>query len=525
MTSSFMGLETSKRALLTNAVALHTLGHNIANAGTEGYSRQRVNLSATRPIEAPGMMRSNTPGQIGTGVQYDSVKRVRDSYLDLQFRRENQSFAAYEVLDSTLRSIEGIVNEPSETGLSAVMNKFWDSWEVLNRDPMLLSARINVVGAAVDFTDTLKHVGQMLQNLEADIDNNIGIKVSEANILIQDIANLNDYIRHVEAFGDNANDYRDQRDLLVDKLSSVIDIQVTETPDGVFSIVAAGVQVVNAGASTLLTAESIENATAGQLRGYALSKEEIARTRDQLNAMVNTLVNGEAQVTLPNGYVTSGTLTANNSVTLENGTTIPAGTPIPAGSRIATPLEITVNGFNGLHALGYTLTDPMSTGLPFFVTSDGSTDFNILNINVNTSIQNDTNLIAASGKYETIGTVNQTLKGNSDIANALAKLRDYTFEYPAALTNLTSGTTDDYFRAVTSDLGTRASNTARMLKNQEDLVDSVNIRRQSVSGVSLDEEMADLIKFQHAYNAAARNMTTVDEMLDRIINGMGRVGR
>src|SRR5690606_8077830 len=108
---------------------------------------------------------------------------------------------------STLRSIEGIVNEPSETGLSAVMNKFWDSWEVLNRDPMLLSARINVVGAAVDFTDTLKHVGQMLQNLEADIDNNIGIKVSEANILIQDIANLNDYIRHVEAFGDNANDY------------------------------------------------------------------------------------------------------------------------------------------------------------------------------------------------------------------------------------------------------------------------------------------------------------------------------
>ncbi len=525
MVSSFMGLETSKRALLTQSVALQTLGHNIANAGTEGYSRQRVNLSATRPMEAPGMTRSAAPGQIGTGVQYDSVERIRDSFLDLQYRRENQSLASYDVLNSTLSSIEAIVNEPSQTGLSSVMNKFWNSWEVLNRDPMLLSARINVVGAAVDLTDSLQHIGQMLGNLSADIDNNIAIKVNEANVLIQDIAQLNDYIRHVERTGVNANDYRDQRDLLVDKLSTIVDIQVAETPVGDYAITSAGVQVVNNEAATLLTVDNAVNATAGQLHGYVMSKGEVQQITNQMNAMVHTLVNGQATVTLPNGYVTSQAITAENAVTLEDGTVIPAGSTIPAGSRIASEVQIRVNGFNGLHALGYTLTEPMNTGVPFFVTSDGSSTFDMMNIRVNPAIQQDTNLIAASGKYETAGTTNRTVKGNGDIAQALAKLRDYAFTYPSDLTNLTSGTTDDYFRAVVSDLGTRSANAERNLQNQKDLVDSVNIRRQSVSGVSLDEEMADLIKFQHAYNAAARNMTAVDEMLDRIINGTGHVGR
>ncbi|WP_276353584.1 flagellar hook-associated protein FlgK [Cohnella caldifontis] len=520
-----MGLETSKRAILTQSVAMQTLGHNIANAATEGYSRQRVNVTATRPIEAPGMTKSTAPGQIGTGVQYDSITRIRDSYLDLQYRRENQSLASYDIISSTLSSIEGIINEPSETGLSSVMNKFWDSLEVLNRDPRLLSARINVVGAAVNFTDTLQHIGKTLQDLGSDIDNNITAKVGEANVLIQGIAQLNDFIRHVEATGDNANDYRDQRDLLVDKLSTIVDVQVTETPDGGYSVTSAGVQVVSNGTATELTADAAENATAGQLHGYQASKDEVAHVQNQMNAMVSTLVTGEAKVTLSNGYVTSSAITAENDVTLENGTLIPAGSTIPAGSRIASEAIIKVNGFNGLHALGYTLTDPMQTGVPFFVTSDGSSTFDIMNIRVNPDIQNDTNLIAASGKYETVGTTNQTIKGNSDIAIALARLRDNVFTYPSGMTNLSSGTTDDYFRAVTSELGDRSANAQRNLNNQQQLVDSVNIRRQSVSGVSLDEEMADMIKFQHAYNAAARNMTVVDEMLDRIINGMGTVGR
>lgn len=525
MRSTFHGLETSKRALFVQTTTMQTLGHNIANANTEGYSRQRVNVSATRPIEAIGMSKSSAPGQIGTGVQYDSITRIRDSYLDMQFRRENQGLGSWSILDSTLRSIEGILNEPSNNGIRGVMDKFWNSWEVLNRDPALLSARVDVVGSAVNMVDTLRHMDESLTNVTNDLLANITKKVNEANDLAQNIAQLNGIIRKAEGLGDNANDYRDQRDLLIDKLSTIVDIEVTEAPNGDVTIVAAGVEVVNGDNSTQLTDANAATATSGQLHGYVQSQAQVDTVRNQLNAMVQSLVTGKVTVRLENGYVAAKDIAAKNDVELEDGTTIPAGTVIPAGSRVKSPIELEVDGFNGLHELGYSLSDPATSGIPFFTTSDGNGTFNINNIRVNPVIVNDTSKIAAAGKYETKNGDNLTIKGNSDIAHALAGLRDKAFEYPQNLTTLSKGTIDDYFRAVTGDLGVRAANTTRNMENQQNLVDSLLQRRQSVSGVSLDEEMADMIRFQHAYNAAARNMTTVDEMLDRIINQMGIVGR
>lgn len=524
MRSTFHGLETSKRAILTQHTALLTVGHNIANAATEGYSRQRVNLSATRPIEAPGMQSSVAPGQLGTGVQYDSIERLRDSYLDLQYRRENASLNMWLVRNSTLDSIVALINEPSESGLRSVMDKFWNSLEVLNRDPGLLSARIDLVGAAVNLTDTLNALETGLQALESDIQQSINRKVNQANVLIENIANLHTLIRRTEAMGNNANDFRDQRDLLVDQLSSIIDIQVIETPEGDYSIVAGGVTVVANDAFTPLTADSVTTAAGGELAGYRYSLEEITYIRNQLNAMVDTLVNGEITVRLENGYMTSSDMVALNEVRLADGTIIPAGQTIPAGSEIVTPVEFRVNGFNGLHRLGYALTDGR-TDIPFFTTSDGSGTFTLGNIRVNAEIRNNTNLVAASGKYEIVGTDRVAIRGNSDIAHALTGLRDKVFQFPANLTSLSSGTIDDYFRALVGDLGTRSNNALRQAGNLQNVTDAVNMRRQEVSGVSLDEEMAEMLRFQHAYNAAARNMTTVDEMLDRIINNMGLVGR
>ncbi|GIQ62840.1 flagellar hook-associated protein 1 [Paenibacillus cisolokensis] len=525
MRSTFMGLETSKRALLTQSTSLHTLGHNIANASTTGYTRQRVNVAATRPIEAFGMMRSNAPGQIGTGVQPVNIERIRDSYIDMQYRRENQRLGAWEVYDATLQSIEKIVNEPTDSGLSAVMGKFWNSLEVLNRDPSLLSARIDLIGTAVNLVETFKHMDTSFKTLASDIAANIDKKVAEANGYIANIAQLNDTIRRMEALGDNANDYRDQRDLLIDKLTSIVDVQYAETADGMVNIVAAGVQVVNGTEAAELTADNAATATEGALAGYRWAQADVAKVVDQLNAMVDTLVNGKVEITLANGYVASTDMTALNDVTLEDGTVIPAGQNIPAGSRIASEVRLEVNGFNGVHKLGYTLSDPAESGIAFFTTSDGSATFTMENIRVNPVVANDTSKIAAAGKYDVVNGSPVTIKGNSDIALVLAGLRDKVFEYPADMTSLTSGTIDDYFRAFTGDLGTRASDAARNLHNQLNMVDAVEYRRQSVSGVSLDEELADMIRFQHAYNAAARNMTTVDEMLDRIINQMGLVGR
>lgn len=228
MRSTFHGLETSRRSLFVHTTMMQTLGHNIANASTDGYTRQRVNASATRPLAMPGMFNSVAPGQLGTGVQYDSITRIRDSFLDVQFRRENQTLGSWSIVDNSIRSIEGFFNEPTENGLRGVMDKFWNSWEVLNRDPSLLSARVEVVGAATNMTNMMKHIDESLTKLENDINSSMNIKVNEANDLINNIAKLTDTIKRVEGTGDNANDFRDQRDLLIDKLSTIVDVEVTE---------------------------------------------------------------------------------------------------------------------------------------------------------------------------------------------------------------------------------------------------------------------------------------------------------
>lgn len=522
MISTFHGLEVARRGLKAQQTSLITTGHNIANSNTIGYSRQRVNLSATNAIEVPGMTRSTYPGQLGTGVMFDSITRIRDSFLDLQFRRENAYHSEWSVREQTNMTIETIINEPSKSGLGTVIDNFWNSWEALNRDPDLLSARSNVRAEAVNLADTLNHMGVRLQNLESDLNSSIDIKLDQANQLIGSIAELTDNIRKIEALGDNANDLRDKRDLLVDQLSSLVNVTVTEAGSD-YSITAAGVQVVANDQPTLLTRDQALNAQTGEMVGLRDSLAlDVAVIKDQLNAMINTLVTGKVDVTLPAGYVAPGDMVTKSEVTLSDGNVIPAGGTIPAGAKLDSSATIEVDGFNGLHALGYTLGDPPESGIPFFVTSDGG-PFTIDNIRVNPEIVADTNKIAASGQYDL--DTGKVIRGNSDIAHALTALRDKVFTYPGSLNSLTSGTIDDYFRAMTAELGVRSNEATRNKENKEDLIYAIDNQRLSISGVSLDEEMSDMIRFQHAYNAAARNVTAIDEMLDQVINRMGLVGR
>src|SRR5690606_13968580 len=152
-----------------------------------------------QPIEAPGMQNSTAAGQLGTGVQYDSIERLRDSYLDLQFRRENGSLSMWNVRKQTLDSIISMINEPSESGLRSVMDKFWNALEVLNRDPGLLSARIDLVGAAVNMADASTAVETGLNSLESDIQTHIERKLVQANALIENISDLLSLIRRTHA--------------------------------------------------------------------------------------------------------------------------------------------------------------------------------------------------------------------------------------------------------------------------------------------------------------------------------------
>ena len=522
MRSTFHTIEVGKRGLLAQQTALNTAGHNITNANTEGYSRQTVHLEAARPLSYPGLLQTTAAGQLGMGVEAASITRVRDLLLDIEYRNQNTELATWKVKQETLSNIEGVVNEPSENSIATSISEFWSAWQQLSKSPSTadLSARTVVQQKAIALTETFNHISSQLNTISDNMSTRITAKVSEANNYISQVADLTQMIKRIEGLGDNANDLRDKRDLLVDQLSVLGNVQVNETPDN-YELTFGNQMVVNGMTSTPITENIATTLTKGEIAGYVQSRDvHVAEYTKQLNIMANTLATGKVEVTIPAGSV------------LPTGVTIPGAT-VDASGKVTTDVKYTVNGLNGLHKLGYTLGEPTRSGGDFFVTSDNTVTITAANIRVNSDILNDLKNIAASMRTETVTnpdgtTQNKVLQGNGDMALIIAGLAERKMNFDPTGTNgaiTTDGTFNGYLQSVIAQLGMDSEHATKMVNNGDLLVNHADSLRQSISSVSLDEEMADLIRFQHAYSASSRIITTMDEMLDKLINGTGVVGR
>lgn len=531
MSSTFQGLETAKRSLFTQQAALNTTGHNIANANTPGFSRQVVNMTASKPMEAYGLNRSVTPGQLGTGVEFTSITRVRESFVDAQFRNENKSLGSWTVQQDTLDKLQAIINEPSDSGLRTVLDNFWKSWSDLSKDPENITNRKIVRENAKALTDAFNSTSKQLSDLNSDLSNNVNVKANDINTKLQQISGLNLEIRRIEGLGDSANDLRDQRDLLTDQLSSMININVVEQSDG-YNVTIGATQLVSGGNYTAVTSDSLQTAYSsgdlsnGEVYGLIVSRDRyVSDYQQQLDTMANAIANGEVEITIPEGSV----LPDNTSLdvvqpdgTRQNTIFTGANRTVPAGG-----LKVIVQGINGLHQLGYNFNSPLESGAPFFVSGSGGS-ITASSIALNPLIDADPSRIATSMRTAVNASgQEEAVKGNNELALQISQLKDAPFDYSSsnAAALLQKGTLNDFLRSMVGQLGVQSSEANRQASNQKVLVDQIDSRRMSVSGVSLDEEMSNMIKFQHAYNAAARAMTTMDEVLDRIINGTGRVGR
>ncbi|WP_248929414.1 flagellar hook-associated protein FlgK [Paenibacillus hamazuiensis] len=534
MRSTFGGIEIAKRSLFTQQAALSTTGHNIANANTDGYSRQVVNMVASRPIEYPGIMRSNVPGQMGQGVEFDHINRVREKFLDNQFHNENKNLGDWTVRKDTLDKLEAIVNEPSDTGIRQVIEGFWSAWQELSKSPENTTARVLVKERALSLTDAFNHTSKQLSDLSSDLTENIGAKVNEINSITGQIAKLNEEIYRIEGLGNDANDLRDQRDLLMDDLSKIVNISYTEEDKG-YNVKMGNVQLVSGNTNpTIFTQQTLEAAygkdlNSGEVYGMIYSRDKtVADYQFQLDSMLKALVQGDMKVTIPKGAVMAeGTkLTVVNA---DGTTTEKTFTGTLEERTVADDTPVIVKGFNGLHQLGYAGSNPPKTGIPFFTLKPGTTEFNAANITVNPDIVNDpSNVSTAMRTFIDTDGVEKVVKGNNDMALLAANVSNIRVNFDPSKTgrpSLTDGTFDEFFRSIVGELGVQSQEATRQATNQQILVEQVQSRRMAVSGVSLDEEMSNMIKFQHAYNAAARALTTFDEMLDKVINGMGVVGR
>ncbi|MEK3918590.1 flagellar hook-associated protein FlgK [Paenibacillus sp. FSL K6-2393] len=512
MTSTFHSIETAKRSLFTQTTALSTTGHNVANANTEGYSRQKVNMQASIPMEPFAFLHSTTPGQLGTGVEFDSITRVREKFLDDQYRNENTNFGSWSIQRDTLEKLEAIVNEPSDTGFRTVMDNFYKSWSDLSKNPEDVTARRIVKETTLALTDAMNQISRQLDALSQDLDSNIAVKSNEIQGYLGNIANLNSAIVKIESLGDNANDLRDQRDLMTDKLSKIMNVTVTDSPQG-YAIQMNGQALVTGGAvqvavdpAFLNDAYTAGTLTNGEVHGMIKSRDTLVSDyKKQMDDLANTLANGDIEITLPAGSV----IPATNALGL-------------AGGALATDTKVTVKGLNGLHQLGYTMDGTTTPGLPFFTAAGGGTSITAGNISLNAEILADPNKIATSLRTTDESGTETVIKGNNTLAILLANLKDTPMKSADGMRNAAIGA---QFSAIVGQLGVQSQEAARQTSNSEFLVEQVETRRQSVSGVSLDEEMSNMIKFQHAYNASARFMTTYDELLDKLINSTGTVGR
>jgi len=287
MSSTFAGLNTMVRGLYAQQISLDTVGHNVSNASTAGYSRQTVDLATTTPET---IYTGNSSAQKGTGVTVTAITRARDALVDKQMWKETSTLNYAQATQSAMSKIEGAFGEPTDTGVQSVLNKFWDSLQTLSTNASDAGVRTAVREQGVTLVNTIQQSAQQLKDMVTDINSTIEIKVNSINQTTSEIASLNKQIRNIEAGGtDHANDLRDKRDLLTDQLSALVDVRVTEGADGNYTVQSGNVTLVSGNDSQKLTTGTpVGTATTDPDYGYEIKNVSVAGTYQPV-----TFTNGE----------------------------------------------------------------------------------------------------------------------------------------------------------------------------------------------------------------------------------------
>lgn len=509
MRSTFMGLETSKRGLYTQQSALYTTGHNIANANTEGYSRQRVNMETTLGYPGMGLNAPKTAGFIGTGVEASSVQRIRDTFVDRQYRQETNKLGYWEARSNAISQMEDILNEPSDYGLAKALDEFWNSLQDLHVNPEDGGARAVVVQRGIAVADSFHYMYNSIQQLKENTGNEVGILLKDANSVLQQIAELNHQIQSVEPNGYMPNDLYDKRDELLDQLSTYFPIEVEYGKSGGNALaIAEGPVTVSLKLNDGSKVELVNGKDFAQLQNAGPSQSDGMTPTGAVEGL--KIVDASGNIIAAPTIDQFSNLGKFKSLVDSYGATGNKGLYPDMISELNQLAKEFAEAFNAIHTAGTDLNG--SPGLNFFVNSENPAEaITAGNINVNESILKDPNLIAASDS-----TANEPGNGK----NAL-KLANMKFE---AITALGGVSVQSRFESIIGGLGVDGQQATRLTYNAQTLQQSVLERRASISSVSLDEEMTNMISFQQAYNANARMITVIDETLDKIINGMGRVG-
>lgn len=622
MGSTFSGIELGKRSIMAHTDAISTAGHNISNANTEGYSRQRVQLKEFDPLYRPDLERPERAGMIGQGIDVQSITRIRDEMLDQRITAQQNQESYWDTRSKYYTMIEQIYNEPDEVSVRSNMDKFWESWQELSVNPESQAARQAVVTRGESLSDSIKSKWENLMGVGSLINSDIDSTVKQINSYANQIAAVNSEIVRSRGVGDNPNDLLDRRDLLVDKLSKLANITTDRRDPDEFMVHLDGKVLVQGGVARNFDLVSLTDNNGYEKLVWADTREDASVSGGTLGALIEL-----RDVDVRNEIQSLNTMTmnfsdlvndvhrnaygANNVTGLDfftqhsfvenvNGNFDRNGDGVLdhsyifrfTGTTTLNPQEqigfegvMTFSGPSGNVQVPYHPTDTVETVINrindsngevkayldrnnnlvlkgttaqnvenpdfvirhvedsgFFLTgysgilaasgADGAYDFAradavdslagaqfavspVLNpagyIEVNGVIKNDVKSVAAAFRDDS-GNVNA---GDGRAAVEIASIRN---------TKVMIGherTLDDYFADSVTNVGLKGEQAENNLKSHMAIMNDLRTMRDSISGVNIDEELSDIIKFQHGYNAAAKFVTIWDSLIDTVINRLG----
>jgi flagellar hook-associated protein 1 FlgK len=432
---SLQGLQTALSGLMAEQEMLDITGQNIANANTAGYSRETATLGTSPPIEIPAMSRvTGDGGQLGTGVSVESITRIRNAYLDAQYRAQNSSLGGASTQAEELQQAEGAFSEPSSSSLASQLSAFWSAWSNLADAPTSEPAKQAVISAGQQLTRTLGAVSHSLETVSTQAGEQYAALTSATGEVAsygKQIAQLNGQIRLAEQAGQSPNEMLDRRDDLLDKLSGMANVTVTKAPDGTDTV-------------------TFGNAAKPLVEGTTSNwpQELTAAAGGQLGALL--------EISSATGPIAGYQATLNS---------------------IAATLAGSVNA--------------LQPTTPFF---SGTTAATLTVVSTAAQVQ------TSSSKDP----------GGNELALAVAALR--------------GGAVEQSYSALVERVGSNVATAKDEQANFQTTLATIANQRQSVSGVSLDEEMTNLISYQQGYQASARTMTAMDSILETLIEHTGVVG-
>jgi flagellar hook-associated protein 1 FlgK len=628
-----MGLEIGRKGLHAHQQAMATTGHNLDNINTEGYSRQRVEMVPFEPIYLPGMNRAETPGQLGQGVIVERIERIRDELLDKRIVAQSSSEGYWTVRDRYINEMEQLYLETGSNSVRSKMDKFWEGWQELSNHPSENEFRTAVLQRGRTLIDGIHNHFNGLKRLQDQADQDIQMTVTLVNEISRQIAALNSDIQRIKAQGDNPNDLMDRRDLLVDKLASIIDVTVVQKDPDEFMVHTNGHILVQG-----KVGRQFELYKGIETEGYARifwadTRQEIVFTHGKLGALLelrDDTIENEIQ-SLDNmtmnftdlvneihsaAYGANGTTGINffseyPFVTNINGNYDRNGDGIFDSSYIyrmnaLNPLDLRAQpGFEGVITLSGA---ERQIEIPYYSTDT----VNDIITRINNSGAEVVARLNREGKLSLKGTPSQapeyytreTERRNPDFvirhvedsghflagyagllaasgpegaydwgrADAVESLRGGAENYalapvahpsgwvevnPSLLKDIGSvaagfgfngrtanpgngeaaaeiasirnspvmvgqvSTFDDYFADSVGRIALLGEQSGLALETENRIMKYLTDWRKSISGVNIDEELANMIRYQHGYNAAARFITTVNSLYDTIINRMG----